>query len=155
VGQGVLSDLRHALPRLAPLAVEWAEQAAAEAVAIGVCLDAEGEILARRVGVSDFARVRLVVAPELPFPDEAELRAAALETGLLGPDMAGLTLGHAIFIRTGELTPRLLSHELRHVAQYEAAGSIGAFLPVYLGQILHFGYRDAPFEVDARSHEAG
>ena len=64
------------------------------------------------------------------------LRAAALQAGLLGPGMVGLTLGHAIFICRGHKTRRLLSHELRHVHQYEQHGSIAAFLPVYLGQIV-------------------
>jgi hypothetical protein len=50
-------------------------------------------------------------------------------------------------------TPRLISHEFRHVAQYEVAGSIEAFLPVYLAQIVEAGYEAAPFEVDARNHE--
>src|SRR5204862_4832685 len=97
--------------------------------------------------------VRIAVADELPFPEHPALQAAATQTGLLGPHMSGLTLGHTVFIRTGHVSVRLLSHELRHVAQYEAAGSIGAFLPGYLMQIVHFGYEDAPLEVDDRSHE--
>jgi hypothetical protein len=32
-------------------------------------------------------------------------------------------------------------------------GSIAAFLPTYLQQIVDFGYANAPFEVDARRHE--
>jgi hypothetical protein len=39
------------------------------------------------------------------------------------------------------------------VHQYEAAGSIAAFLPLYLQQIVLYGYERAPFEVDARAHE--
>jgi hypothetical protein len=58
-----------------------------------------------------------------------------------------------VFACTGHVDPRLLRHEFRHVHQYEMAGSIIAFLPVYLGQIVQFGYRDAPLEVDARAHE--
>jgi hypothetical protein len=49
--------------------------------------------------------------------------------------------------------PRLLSHECRHVHQYEAHGSIAAFLPVYLEQIATVGYRNSPLEQDARAHE--
>lgn len=48
---------------------------------------------------------------------------------------------------------RLVTHELRHVHQYETAGSIAAFLPVYLQQILDYGYAHAPLEMDARAHE--
>jgi hypothetical protein len=67
--------------------------------------------------------------------------------------MAGLTLGYAIFICEGHNSPRLLSHECRHVYQYEMCGSIAAFLPIYLQQIVDFGYMNAPFEIDAQKHE--
>jgi hypothetical protein len=69
--------------------------------------------------------------------------------------MVGLTLGHSIFICRGHQTRRLLSHELRHVHQYEAHGSIAEFLPVYLQQIAEVGYANAPFEIEARAHEQG
>jgi hypothetical protein len=69
--------------------------------------------------------------------------------------MVGLTLGHSIFICRGHQTRRLLSHELRHVHQYEANGSIAEFLPMYLQQIAEVGYANAPFEIDARAHERG
>jgi hypothetical protein len=50
-------------------------------------------------------------------------------------------------------TTRLVSHELRHVHQYETAGSIAAFLGVYLAQIATVGYDNAPLEPDAIRHE--
>ena len=89
----------------------------------------------------------------LPMPEDAELRAAATQAGLLAPGMAGLTLRHAIFVCRGYRTRRLVSHELRHVHQYEQAGSIAAFLPVYLAQIVECGYEGAACERDARLHE--
>jgi hypothetical protein len=147
--------LREALPGLVPLAIDWARRAAAQAGEAGQALDAAGVDIARQVGVARPEDVRVVVAGEMPFPEHPLLRAAAVEVGMLGPHMAGLTLGHAIFIREGELSARLLSHELRHVAQYEAAGSIEAFLPVYLAQVVDYGYEAAPYEVDAREHEIG
>jgi hypothetical protein len=51
------------------------------------------------------------------------------------------------------MRPSLLSHELRHVYQYEAAGSIAAFLLNYLWQIATAGYEECPLELDARAHE--
>lgn len=53
----------------------------------------------------------------------------------------------------GKACPRLLSHEYRHVHQYEAAGSIAAFLRRYLQQIAEVGYERAPYEIDARQWE--
>jgi hypothetical protein len=51
------------------------------------------------------------------------------------------------------LTSRLLAHECRHVYQYEVAGSIEAFLPLYLQQIAEFTYDRAPLELDAQVWE--
>jgi hypothetical protein len=48
---------------------------------------------------------------------------------------------------------QLLAHECRHVAQYEMAGSVAAFLTVYLHQLVTVGYDNSPFEIDARAHE--
>jgi hypothetical protein len=39
------------------------------------------------------------------------------------------------------------------VAQYEQAGSIAAYLAVYIAELLRYGYDAAPFEVDARRVE--
>jgi len=94
------------------------------------------------------------VVDALPLPEDQELRDIATQTGLLGPGMIGLTLGYAVFVCRGhDASVRLLSHEFRHVYQYEVLGSIKLFLPVYLQQIAQFGYGDAPLEVDARAHE--
>jgi len=112
--------------------------------------------VARAVGVTKPELVRIeIVGERLPMPDDPLLQAAATQAGLLGPGMVGLTLGHSIFICRGHKTRRLVSHELRHVYQYEQCGSIAAFLPVYLGQVLEVGYQDAPLERDARAHEHG
>lgn len=148
-----MSSLAKMLPSLLPLAIEWANRVSAQAAIGGTPLSPGGEELARRVGVTHPERVRIAIADELPFPEHPMLQAAALQARMLGPDTRGLTLGHTIFIRTGTLTVRLLSHELRHVHQYEAAGSIDNFLPQYLRQIATVGYDAAPFEVDATEHE--
>lgn len=119
----------------------------------GVPLTPSEQEVARAVGVIKPELVRVEILERLPLPEESVPRAVALQAGLLGPGMVGLTLGHAIFICRGHKTRRLLSHELRHVHQYEQHGSIAAFLPVYLTQIVEVGYGNAPFEADARAHE--
>ncbi len=146
-------DLRTELPRLLPRAIAWAEAQAAQVAKFGRSLD-DGEVqLARQVDVTRPERVRVALVDALPIPEDPELRAAALQTGLLGPGMVGLTLGHSVLICRGHETKRLLSHELRHVHQYEQAGSIAGFLPGYLEQIATFGYAAAPLEQEARAHE--
>ncbi len=146
-------DLAANLPAILPKAIAWAEAEATKAQRNGSSLDEKGIRLARAVGVQRPELVRVVEAAELPFPTDPDLSYIATQTGLLGPHMAGLTLGYAVFVRDGFRSARLISHECRHVHQYEVAGSISAFLPVYLGQIATFGYDRAPFEVDARAHE--
>ena len=92
----------------------------------------------------------------MPVPLDSVLVAAAKAAGLLLPSAVGLTLGHAVFIRRSHAGKRrLLRHELRHVAQNEAAGSIDAFLEQYLEQVVRYGYADAPLEIDAHSFELG
>jgi hypothetical protein len=142
------------LPSLLPKAIAWAETQEAQALHEGRRLTDLEIALARCVGVKRPDLVRVVAAfQQLPMPLDPDLRAAALQTGLLGPGMVGLTLGHGIFVVTGHETPRLISHECRHVHQYEAAGSIAAFLPEYLEQVARVGYQNAAFEIDARTWE--
>lgn len=147
-------DLASALPLITPKAIAWAEQRASEILATGEPLTEQGMMLARRVGVATPEKIRLLFVTHLPLPIDPILSQAALQTGLLGPNMIGLTLGYGIYICNGHNSPRLLSHECRHVHQYEQAGSIAAYLPRYLQQIAQFGYTHAPYEVDARAHEA-
>lgn len=109
--------------------------------------------LARQVGVANPEKIRLAFVTHLPLPTDPMLRQAVLATGLLCPNMIGLTLGYGIYICNGHNSARLLSHECRHVHQYERAESIATYLPKYLQQIVEFGYTDAPYEVDARAHE--
>jgi hypothetical protein len=146
-------DLSAALPELLPRAAAWAERTAAAALREGRALDPLQVQAARAAGVRCPHRVRLVVVPAIPVPDDEDLRAAAGQAGLLGPDSAGLALGYAVFLRRdAETDAALLRHELRHVHQFECYGSIKAFLSVYLPQVVQFGYADSPMEIDARRH---
>lgn len=146
-------NLALVLPIITPKAITWANERSADIAAGGTPLTREQVSLAARVGVQRPELVRLSFVSEIPLPDDPLLAEAARMTGLLGPQAIGLTLGHGIYIRHGYLSIRLLSHELRHVYQYEQAGSVSAYLPIYLRQILEFGYREAPYEIDARQHE--
>ncbi|QHE84813.1 hypothetical protein [Hydrogenophaga sp. BPS33] len=147
-------DLAAVLPLLTPKAIAWAEERESEILLSGKALPEEDLALAMQVGVANPEKIRLVFVTHLPLPADPMLRQAALATGLLGPNMIGLTLGYGIYICNGHNSARLLSHECRHVHQYERAGSIATYLPKYLQQIVEFGYTDAPYEVDARAHEA-
>ncbi len=146
-------DLIADLPKLLPSAIVWAESSSRSALANGRPLDADELALALGVGVNQPHGIRLIIVDQLPRPADPLLKRAADETGLLGPNMIGLTLGYAIFIVRGHLDRRLLSHECRHVHQYEEYGSIAEFLPEYLEQVVTVGYHNSSFERDARAHE--
>lgn len=146
-------DLASLLPHLLPRAIEWAEARENEILATGVALPEDGIRLAKSVGVAKPDCIRVSIVPTIPLPSDWELQSVALQVGLLGPQTNGLTLGYGIYICQQHVSNRLLSHECRHVHQFEQAGSIRNFLPVYLAQVASVGYYDAPLEVDARAHE--
>jgi len=146
-------NLLEVLPAVLTDAVRWAEAQALDIARRGSPLTRRDLEIARAVGVQQPERIRLLEVEELPAPADGLLREAALHAGLAGARMAGLTLGHAVAIRRTCATVRLLSHEFRHVYQYEQAGSISAFLAEYLRQIAEVGYTAAPLERDARAHE--
>jgi hypothetical protein len=109
--------------------------------------------LAQQVGVVDVEKVRLLIVPSIPTPKHPLLTRASKALGFMTSSPAGLTLGHSIYICENFRSERLLSHELRHVQQYEHYGSIKQFLREYLSQVFEYGYTNAPLEVDARRHE--
>jgi hypothetical protein len=146
-------NIRTPLLILLPKAIAWAEAEANAGASNGQALTEIAQDIARTVGVAHPELIRLALVDALPMPQDPMLQAAAVQTGFLGPHMAGLTLGHSVFVRRGYNTSRLLSHEFRHVFQYEQAGSIAAFLSIYLQQVMQFGYMNAPLELDARAHE--
>jgi hypothetical protein len=52
-------------------------------------------------------------------------------------------------LRGFERNVDLIAHELVHVMQWQRYGA--AFPAVYLEQVMRYGYRDAPLEVEARN----
>ncbi len=141
------------LPLLLPLTVRWANKHNHKIQQEGEPLTSKEIHLAQQVGVVDAEKVRLLIVPSIPTPNHPILKKAAKALGFMTSSPAGLTLEHSIYICENFRSERLLSHELRHVQQYEHYGSIKQFLREYLSQVLKHGYYDAPLEVDARRHE--
>lgn len=137
------------LPLATPVVALWARMHEARILRRGTPLGATGLAVARRVGVRRPERIRLLRVRRVPVPFARALAALARWSGLPGPDVDGMTLGHGIYL-CGPLDMRLLAHECRHVAQAEAAGSLRAFIGAYLREVAHHGYHAAPMEVDAR-----
>lgn len=136
-----------------PKAVAWVELQEKKILAGGVPLTVAEIGLALRMGVRAPEKVRLQIVSQFPQPEDPDLFAFADGAGFFSPEMHGLTLGHGIFVRDGFRANRLVSHECRHVYQYETYGSIVGFLREYLVQVERFGYSNAPLEMDAYGHE--
>lgn len=149
-------DVAVLLPALLPRIIAWAEAEEQRVLAAGSALDIHGQALARSVGVRYPERIRIQITETLPIPDDAEIRMVAFHTDLLAAGMRALTLGHGVSVRSAYATSaKVLSHEFRHIYQYEMLGSIRLFLPVYLAEVVQHGYNNAPLEIDARAHEIG
>ena len=146
-------DLKNQLPNILPPAIDWAEDVYTSIQISGAALDECERKLAQCVGVVSPEKIRVIESELVPQPDHPVLKEASLQIGMLCPATNGLTLGYSIFIKSGRKSTRLLSHEFRHVHQYESFRSIAGFLAEYLQQIIDYGYYDAPLEIDARRHE--
>ena len=146
-------DLRAAIPVILPKALAWALALNVKILREGVPLGPDLLALAKRVGVAQAEEVRVLEQPYLPYPEDADLQQAVFATGLLGGNMTGLTLGYGIVVCQDCGTPELLSHNFRHVYQFEQAQSLENFLTQYIQQVIEFGHDQAPFELDARNNE--
>jgi len=142
------------LPLILPLAVRWANKHSNNIQQKGKSLTAKEIELAHQVGVIDAEKVRVLIIEKIPIPTHPALAKTAKAAGFMAASPAGMTLGYSIYICDGFHSERLLSHELRHVQQYEHYGSIKHFLREYLSQVFEYGYTDAPLEVDARRYES-
>lgn len=134
-------------------ATKWVEQNQSLICLLGRTLTLEEQIIASHVGVATPEQVHVYEVPVIKPPNDPVLAASCEQFGFLTANTIGLTLGYGIYIKQGYLTTRLLSHELRHVYQYEQAGSTEMFLSRYISEIMKFDYENAPYELDARSHE--
>jgi len=147
-----MEDISEKIKALFSKALEWAEQQSTNILTNGRLLTPEEIEMAKRAGVSSPEKARILIVPSLPLPKDKELRETAISLGLLKPTMVGLTLGYGIYIVDGYQT-RFIPHELRHVYQFEKAGSMSNFLSLYFEQLAKFGYENAPLEIDARQFE--
>jgi hypothetical protein len=140
------------LSEILPAVIPWAEANRANVLAHGRELTPDETAFASKIGILRPDLVRVLTVAQMPPPPEGlEL----LSKDLLDIEMAaGLTLGYGILITEGHETPRLIRHELGHVLQVERVGDMMTFLALYLEQVLHYGYHQAPFEVEAVNYES-
>jgi len=118
---------------LLPLACAWAAEHERTILDSGVALTEPQVTDARRVGIRQPERVRLLRVMQIPTPRHPALAAAAHATNLISPSTQGLTLRYGIFVRADCWDQRLVvTHELVHTSQYERLGGFDGFLRPYL-----------------------
>jgi len=119
--------------RLAPLAYQWAKTQEDFILQHGAPLGPRQLADARRVGVQDPERVRLLVVDRIPPPDDAELADAARRAQIITDASKAVTIGHGIILRADRWQDReLILHALVHVAQCERSGGLEFFVEQYL-----------------------
>jgi hypothetical protein len=133
----------------------WAEMQARQILEKGCTLNEHGIELARRAGVQHPEEVLLLPVASLPIPEEADLKQATQEFGLLTPNTQGLTIGYNILLLQNCLSDALLAHQLVHVAQYENCEGIPGFFEKYLSELNKYGYLKAPMVQEALAFAAG
>lgn len=140
-----LSDFELLLPR----AVAWAREQENQILESGVPLDVWEKQAAQRLNVVQIEKVRLLRVPQIPLPEDDDLRAAATAAGLASTDSIGMALRYGIFIRDDFWREReIVAPELVHTAQCERLGW-EPFLRQYLTECLLSGYPQAPLEQEA------
>jgi hypothetical protein len=119
--------------QLSPLAYEWAKAQEEFVLAHGAPLGPAHAADARRVGIQDCDRVKVLVVDRIPLPDNEELADAARRAHIITEASRGVALGHGIIIRADCWGDReLLLHQLVHVAQCERSGGLEPWVREYL-----------------------
>jgi hypothetical protein len=136
---------------LLPLACQWARVQEDSILSCGVPLDQWQVADAKRVGVRDWSRVRVLVVDRIPMPENDALAKAAQDANIINSGCRGVAIGHGIIIRADRWGDReLLLHQLVHVAQCERSGGLTPFVQEYLSD-----RRNCPkFTVGAFEEEA-
>ena len=115
------------------MAGEWANNQEAYIFKHGVPLAKDQVADARRVGVRDPGRVRVLVVDRIPLPADEELADAARRAQIITDASRAVAIGHGIIIRADSWQNReLLLHQLVHVAQCERSGGLEPFVSEYL-----------------------
>ena len=116
-----------------PAACDWASTQEQSILERGVPLNSRQVADARRVGVQDCSRVRILVVDRIPLPENVELAEAACQAQIITSASRAVTIGHGIIIRADCWGNReLMLHQFVHVAQCERSGGLQSFVPKYL-----------------------
>ncbi len=128
----------------------WIAAIEAHAVAHGRPLDRIERAWAARAGVRAPDRVRVLVTPSMPRPEDPVLADLARDFGLITPATVGLSARYGVYVRSNWPDERrVLVHELVHTAQYERLGGIEAFLQQFAAEVQRAGLTGCALEREA------
>lgn len=145
-----MNSLLTTLQILLPVAYAWAEKQEFIIAETGLPLDEDKLADARRAGVVEPEKIRLVRVEMLPQPEDDDVMFIAKRIGLFSPRSAGITVGHGICLRHDHADDRLaFVHECVHVSQYERLGGVRPFLSAYLRECVEPGYPFGRLEQEA------
>ncbi len=135
------------------MAYAWVKTQEEIALARGIPLSPQQIADARRAGVKDCARVRLMVVHRIPLPDDPQLAEAARRAHIITDSTRCTGFGHAIFMRADAWGDReLLVHNLVHIAQCERSGGLEPWIREYLAdRATCQEFTCGPLEEQARS----
>lgn len=145
----------HAIaPKLLPLALPiicaWAKHQEKHAFRHGIPLSITEQADAKRIGILQIDRVRLLRVDQMPALAHPLIKSFARLLRLDATPPIAISLGHAILIQSEHLGQRrIVVHELVHTHQFERLGGFKPFLRAYLTECLTVGYPDAPLEQEA------
>ncbi len=126
----------------------------AELLPQGRALSARELDVARKLGVSNPEKVRVVVLEAFPMPSDSELFVEAERYGLGSKFEGGRTNGYVIMLKPRFAENQIvLTHELVHVSQHDRMGR-KAFLRRYLVEMEMLGYTRSPLELEAHAKQS-
>jgi hypothetical protein len=145
-----MKSLLNSLPLILPIAQAWAEKQEIIISQMGTALTESELDDARRAGVAQPEKIRVVRVEALPRPESEDLMFLARQMGLFSTESSGLAIGYGICLPPSVWEDRYrLAHECVHVSQYERHGSIQAFLAAYLRECIDPGYPFGHMEQEA------
>lgn len=143
-----MKALSRLLPLAMPLIIRWVRAEERFILREGRPLDEPAISDARRMGVATPEKIRLMPFEGIPARHGRIIYRIGKRVGWF-PEIAGITLGHGIYLRKTRMADRkLIAHECVHVGQYERMGTAG-FLCAYLTECLLLGYCESPLEREA------
>lgn len=138
------------MPTLLPSLIDWAERMEKKALSEGIALNEVLRNTATILRIEDIDAVRILAVSSIPEPQTRRIIELGTSLGLSFPSLGGITLGHGILVRRPYIQDNaLLTHELVHVRQYEQHKTIAAYLPIYVQQLIRYGYLKMPLELEA------